>query len=228
MSPTEVVDDRRHKIVKPGNALSASALEPRQARGTPARGRSSISSSPCCSALAFLVPLVWLVQTCHRQSWNRRQGDIPPSRGIARARSERPHCGSSENDHACKPPKPRLPNHSIALPPSWKRLLYPHQYPASVRQCQTNMKNSQRKILPPLSDSGRHGAVMRLINPNHPITRPQFRAPDDMAIALAQYCHAETRTPSQALTMALRQFIPRKYFDAARKKLQARRVRKKK
>ena len=48
------------------------------------------------------------------------------------------------------------------------------------------------------------------------IKRPQFRAPDDIQIALARYCEEQVRTPSQVLTLALRSFIPEKYFIEAR------------
>lgn len=48
------------------------------------------------------------------------------------------------------------------------------------------------------------------------IARPQFRAPDDIQIALARYCDDNVRTPSQVLTLALRAFIPPKYFAEAR------------
>jgi hypothetical protein len=48
------------------------------------------------------------------------------------------------------------------------------------------------------------------------IERPQFRAPLDIQIALARYCEDNFRTPSQVLTLALRSFIPAKYFEEAR------------
>jgi hypothetical protein len=48
------------------------------------------------------------------------------------------------------------------------------------------------------------------------IERPQFRAPLDIQIALARYCEDNLRTPSQVLTLALRSFIPAKYFEEAR------------
>jgi hypothetical protein len=48
------------------------------------------------------------------------------------------------------------------------------------------------------------------------IERPQFRAPIDIQIALARYCEENVRTTSQVLTLAIRRFIPDKYFAEAR------------
>jgi hypothetical protein len=57
----------------------------------------------------------------------------------------------------------------------------------------------------------------RLITPNEkPIsTRPQFRANDVIAHALALYNKETTHTISQTMNMALRAFLPTKYIAEA-------------
>lgn len=54
--------------------------------------------------------------------------------------------------------------------------------------------------------------------------RPQARLDKVMAEAFAKFCEDNSRSSSSAIKLGLKQLIPQRYFEAARKKLNGRKA----
>lgn len=76
-----------------------------------------------------------------------------------------------------------------------------------------------RKSLQPLSASGRHKNVMPRKSKPKPSDRPQFRPGKLIGLALHLYNGDTEHNTSQTIRMALKRFIPQKYFEEAKKVL---------
>lgn len=75
-----------------------------------------------------------------------------------------------------------------------------------------------------MADTGIQSPVMSDIAGLKVSSRPSFRADAQTAHALALYCKGELRTPTQAMTLALRQFLPKKYIEEAQKILRTKKT----